>query len=246
MGQCGPREVLTGARMEPTIYKPSIYKGDGIYKTVAEGGGGGGVNGFKDYYLRPTVVENNNQTIIVDNDKLYQKQSNGSMFGMGSTNFEETFSDINKLEVSLHATIREKYPTKSHGETWLMCGDYNPNTDSFTYATFSIFIRKNSNDNFLRTGFGVSYINRIDNPNIYGNESIIKFIFDRAERKVYTVINGTVYNNDISLSDVSASQKIYVGYGVKSYDQAFINNSIIYSKGTYIKLNECLVWGEEE
>lgn len=27
--------------MEPTIYKPSIYKGAGIYKTGAEGGGGG-------------------------------------------------------------------------------------------------------------------------------------------------------------------------------------------------------------
>lgn len=29
-----------GARMEPTIYKPSIYKGAGIYKAGAEGGGG--------------------------------------------------------------------------------------------------------------------------------------------------------------------------------------------------------------
>lgn len=29
--------------MEPTIYKPSIYKGAGIYKTGTEGGGGGGV-----------------------------------------------------------------------------------------------------------------------------------------------------------------------------------------------------------
>lgn len=28
--------------MEPTIYKPSIYKGAGIYKAVGEGGGGGG------------------------------------------------------------------------------------------------------------------------------------------------------------------------------------------------------------
>lgn len=28
--------------MEPTIYKPSIYKGAGVYNTGAEGGGGGG------------------------------------------------------------------------------------------------------------------------------------------------------------------------------------------------------------
>ena len=30
--------------MEPTIYKPSIYNGAGIYKAVAEGGGGGTKN----------------------------------------------------------------------------------------------------------------------------------------------------------------------------------------------------------
>lgn len=34
--------------MEPTIYKPSIYKGAGIYKNGAGGGGGGGsINGFE-------------------------------------------------------------------------------------------------------------------------------------------------------------------------------------------------------
>lgn len=32
--------------MEPTIYKPSIYKGAGIYKDGAEGGGGGSVGGI--------------------------------------------------------------------------------------------------------------------------------------------------------------------------------------------------------
>lgn len=31
-----------GSRMEPTIYKPSIYKGAGIYKLGGGGGGGGG------------------------------------------------------------------------------------------------------------------------------------------------------------------------------------------------------------
>ena len=31
---------------KPTIYKPSIYKGAGIYKTGAEGGGGGSVGGI--------------------------------------------------------------------------------------------------------------------------------------------------------------------------------------------------------
>lgn len=39
--------------MEPTIYKPSIYKGAGIYKTGAEGGGGGLPDTYQELlYLR--------------------------------------------------------------------------------------------------------------------------------------------------------------------------------------------------
>lgn len=37
--------------MEPTIYKPSIYKGAGIYKIGAEGGGGGGGQNFGVFLL---------------------------------------------------------------------------------------------------------------------------------------------------------------------------------------------------
>lgn len=37
--------------MEPTIYKPSIYKGAGIYKIGAEGGGGGGDVPSEDYNI---------------------------------------------------------------------------------------------------------------------------------------------------------------------------------------------------
>ena len=60
--------------MEPTIYKPSIYKGAGVYKTGAAGGGGGqildgttppdnaqGKNG--DIYIYYTI-EPNVKTII--------------------------------------------------------------------------------------------------------------------------------------------------------------------------------------
>ena len=41
--------------MEPTIYKPSIYKGAGIYKTGAEGGGGGGY--LPEGYKKITYLE---------------------------------------------------------------------------------------------------------------------------------------------------------------------------------------------
>lgn len=54
--------------MEPTIYKPSIYKGAGIYKTGAEGGGGGGG-------IPPEVPEEYLQGYAVDNPN-----------GLGDTN----------------------------------------------------------------------------------------------------------------------------------------------------------------
>lgn len=41
--------------MEPTIYKPSIYNGAGVYKTGAEGGGGGGEIQIKQIYGQPNL-----------------------------------------------------------------------------------------------------------------------------------------------------------------------------------------------
>lgn len=49
--------------MEPTIYKPSIYKGAGIYKAGAEGGGGGGNNLQKVVISPPT-----NYAALIDNN----------------------------------------------------------------------------------------------------------------------------------------------------------------------------------
>ena len=46
--------------MEPTIYKPSIYKGTGIYKTGAEGGGGGIPPEVPAEYLQGYAVDNPN------------------------------------------------------------------------------------------------------------------------------------------------------------------------------------------
>lgn len=42
--------------MEPTIYKPSIYNGAGIYKSAAGGGGGGGVDVSEYFILADAAV----------------------------------------------------------------------------------------------------------------------------------------------------------------------------------------------
>ena len=68
--------------MEPTIYKPSIYKGAGIYKTGAEGGGGGAVilgpeeiDGFSYNY-----VKIGNLYVITESLKSIANNSGRSIF----------------------------------------------------------------------------------------------------------------------------------------------------------------------
>lgn len=51
--------------MEPTIYKPSIYKGAGIYNTWAGGGGGGG--GIQQEFRNFHILGKNYKYVKIDN-----------------------------------------------------------------------------------------------------------------------------------------------------------------------------------
>lgn len=73
--------------MEPTIYKPSIYKGAGIYKTGAEGGGGNILPNppenceFIEYYIQDPnaagyfIFTNADDLLVRQTDKIYTKFS---------------------------------------------------------------------------------------------------------------------------------------------------------------------------
>ena len=52
--------------MESTIYKPSIYKGEGIYKTGAGGGGGGG--DLPEGYTRANYARSNGSATLLFTD----------------------------------------------------------------------------------------------------------------------------------------------------------------------------------
>lgn len=72
--------------MEPTIYKPSIYKGAGIYKTGAEGGGGGGGDLPEGY-----------------TPAIYAK-TNGAAVSLTFTGLQANINDKFVLEVALKLT----------------------------------------------------------------------------------------------------------------------------------------------
>ena len=72
--------------MEPTIYKPSIYKGAGIYKIGADGGGGGGGDLPEGY-----------------TPAIYAK-TNGTAVSLTFTGLQANINDKFVLEVALKLT----------------------------------------------------------------------------------------------------------------------------------------------
>lgn len=70
--------------MEPTIYKPSIYKGAGIYKTGAEGGGGGGGVPYLKNIMPTTGVK------VVDNNGYI----GGDFLGVYYPNYYNNFAVV--------------------------------------------------------------------------------------------------------------------------------------------------------
>lgn len=81
--------------MEPTIYKPSIYKGAGIYKIGAEGGGGGDIELKKVYGQHKLYYVDSSGYIggsLSNNDSIYSVVYNNrdfSTLGLGQVKFYE-------------------------------------------------------------------------------------------------------------------------------------------------------------
>lgn len=99
--------------MEPTIYKPSIYKGSGIYKTGAEGGGGGGgiacircIKGYEGYYIEIPINCTNRSKFEVGFNlcENWAKDGLGIFAGLGTTYYPPVFlsdASINSTNYSV-------------------------------------------------------------------------------------------------------------------------------------------------
>ena len=111
--------------MEPTIYKPSIYKGAGIYKTGAEGGGGG----------------------LPDDVVLYQVLKNTARgYSIGwSIPFSET-NENKEFIVSYKVDSWVTYPNS------YLIGELGYNTLTFTQSSTSYFMNNNYGSNALYNG----------------------------------------------------------------------------------------------
>ena len=76
--------------MEPTIYKPSIYKGAGIYKAGAEGGGGGGGQNFGVFLLN-FIANSQGNVITLELDEFLKSDNTISFSIIRKSNANNDF-----------------------------------------------------------------------------------------------------------------------------------------------------------
>lgn len=110
--------------MEPTIYKPSIYKGAGIYKAGAEGGGGEKEIIIPTGYKRLQYVE-------INDTKPYCTISENDMhffFNIPSVQY----GDKIECEILLNADT-----TTNNKHLDLFCRNANGGTNSFAFQQFT-------------------------------------------------------------------------------------------------------------
>ena len=147
--------------MEPTIYKPSIYKGAGIYKIGAEGGGGGGDLPDAFELLENKAIRWNNSSnstftfdiATCDNGgkiytKIYQPNTNGTsgnidnLFGMSNG------GEPNKgamLYIQGHAPNKTTRATNKDGYSFSTVTTENYRKGIFEYEFNQNDFRINSN-----------------------------------------------------------------------------------------------------
>ena len=164
--------------MEPTIYKPSIYKGAGIYKAGAEGGGGGGqvIPGLPSNYTPINAIRINqtsagqllkfeNLNFSTDGVSFYfevkKNTSVASFRGLFSISGQDIYFTGSSGQIYVFANggrYSNKYITdnyqeftvKNSGNKWYVNGSNSEMGGIFNVANFSITGINNSDISYKR------------------------------------------------------------------------------------------------
>lgn len=166
--------------MEPTIYKPSIYKGAGIYKAGAEGGsGGGGAVQFSSIWFSqeeslnlPQILEKANLCIIFS---FVRAQDSITMLKLYNG-----ASDNGYVNIGSDGALRVNNETASYS-----------NEIAINSADQSVIIRQGSYRRFEEYGF-------TDHSCPYQNDNIDKITVNGTIKRIafyYGAINDFVQDN---------------------------------------------------
>ena len=234
--------------MEPTIYKPSIYKGAGIFKAGAEGGGGGGswgVNCGKEFIIASSSLS---APIICTNDYMQVKSTPGQTIGDGqrfgvSPNYGNDITWDN-LEIGTEIELNEIANISRYGsgrtQLFSRCGLFNPQyTDTYKFEInnydgkgwFYIF------GNLRGEQFSFSY-----NTDIVINFLMKKTDIDKVNFKC-TYENDIKFNSELQIPEKRMTDTCLPAFGGIGQNIGFIYNSKLL-KGSYIRINREILFGE--
>ena len=221
---------------EPTIYKPSIYKGNGIYKNGADGGGGGGFEpvpnnielhlyfeklagtNFHGPSINASLYDfeiNNNNKIITDfepkfdgaHEMMYVIQFQTS----GSTNIECSIRDVtNYGRFEIYFRKIGTYPNYYDRPI----KDIQVSTSDYTYFNRLIHVEI-TKDNYI---FG-EYSGTYDNPNKGTNQKVNLLAYNNIQQnfghgtKFYPI---RIYDENDNLLEV-----LYPAYKKDTGDKGF-------------------------
>lgn len=240
--------------MEPTIYKPSIYKGAGIYKTGADGGGGGRFEGSYNISAATSTVSVNTPYYVgIDGEKFFSKNTRFCV----STKDIYNWNNINKIEAAVKFNCNAVNASYNLAGVYIRGVDDNGNylsrIASLGYirpgqgSGCSIRIPNNYGDDWLTNNFNddnawnKDIVNKIIVEKVNGGT---KFYFDARPCK--STIYETIVNYNLS---ASLFRVAFGGSGVLNPNlylgETFLENSTLYKKGTYVKIDGVLVFGEE-
>ena len=164
--------------MEPTIYKPSIYKGAGIYKTGAGGGGGGGqvIPGLPSNYTPINAVRisqtNTSQNLKFDNlnfssdevsfyIEVKKNTSESSFFSLfsisgqniyfsGNSGLIYVFGNGGRYSNKYITDDYQEFTVKNSNNKWYVNGSNSDMSGTFTITNFWVVGNYNSYISYKR------------------------------------------------------------------------------------------------
>lgn len=233
--------------MEPTIYKPSIYKGAGIYKTGA--GGGGGVNGF--------VIKNLWQIRACCNIDGFAFTPKGQQWASTiswSSRTKYNLNELSKIDIQLDALA-----------SW-----WNPDSVVFSYGSESsnyntgrLFLMKIIEETVrvkeLRcfVASSSSSWSMVHSQNIdVTKRHVFRVTLDFSKNEICFYLDGDIIHRQFITNYFTAfwcpgfaTENYVIGetYPPSSYIEAANNtNKTLYLDNTYLKINDELIFGMEQ
>lgn len=237
---------------QPTIYKPSVYNGNGVYNNGANGGGGSFDINNSPFYLYGGGFSTGKGLYI--HDGLIDIQSSNQRAGIYPAINNLLYSETSKLEICVKCKINYYEFTKIIG---FGCDESNVNLGRLFIVNYNrndggvqLYLPKSDGAGWQS---GYTQIN-VNMTNAFYSVGVILEKETNNVKFTFYVLNneGTILeskNVNTGFDLVTGNDEYIFGIGKEKRNEVsnnFYYNSKIDLKNTFIKLNGNLVWGNEE